>query len=67
MLITELITQLEALKEKHGDLPIYYTANSVYMADGYEISSATYEERLWHPDYDGNDLSKACNPGIYLE
>lgn len=67
MNITEMIIQLEKLKEKHGDLPVYYTANSQFEADGYEISQATYEEELWHPDYDGNDLSKICNPGIYLE
>lgn len=62
-----MIASLEELKEKYGDLPVYYTSHSLHEADGYEISQATFEEELWHPDYEGNDLSKTCNPGIYLE
>lgn len=67
MLISTMISQLEELKEKHGDLPVYYPASPMNEIDGFEISQATFEKELWHPDYDGNDLSTICNPGIYLE
>ena len=54
MLITELISQLEALKQEHGDLPVYLNReyerniNDVYAEAKtyYAINGKQYEEPL---------------------
>lgn len=68
MLISELEQKLKELREKHGDLLVYYTAALGSSFDGYEISAARYEDDVHHIDYESNSLNAMIsNPGVILE
>jgi hypothetical protein len=46
MKISEYIKQLEEIKEKHGDLPVYYTSSN---DDEYESMGPCVEESIGKP------------------
>lgn len=66
MKISELTSELCCLKEKHGDIPVYYASLSRGSYFGYEVGQAQYED-VDHPDYDDNALdTEITSAGILL-
>lgn len=48
MNITELIKQLEELREKYGDLPVYLHAESTRGMSNFQIDKITYDKYMGH-------------------
>lgn len=60
MLITEMIAQLEALKEKHGDLPVFCNREG-------DIEAVQFIERKEIDTY-CNTIKRYCKAdGIFIE
>lgn len=69
MVISEMIKQLEELKEKHGNVPVYYSCGkrSYEGYAGYEIGGMDYEDEISHPDYDNENDVWTISEGIFAE
>ncbi len=69
MLISEIITKLEELKEKHGDCQVYYNADIIDDGLGYLVEDITYKPHFFAPDYDDQNENNedVCVNGIFIK
>ncbi len=68
MNISEMIAQLEALKNKHGDLQVYYSSDGISCGHGYIVETITHEPHLMVPDYNDENENNddVCVSGIFI-
>ena len=66
MLLSELEAEFKAIREEHGDLPVYYSDMAVGNYYGYEVGQADIED-IEHPNYESEQLEDVISKGVLLQ